>query len=413
LDLRPEWGDAAVRLSSGLVPSQTSARKFPRRLSLPRIVQEAGRSALNWVVMQETQNNGADVVLKPAMTRSELFDLLRFYRGEDQHESNLLSGRMNWYLTSQSFLVLAVCITETGPYPWLQIAIPTLVSILGMTLTVYIKPTIDAGCETVSRWKYPQALVWNRLSPYLIRKRHQLRPAPTPSLKGMETAPGPEATDVVEDASMIFLYRTPALFYMTWSLLGGACLCNNPLLASHVALKTAIATVWFAVTGILGYSRLRQTTPLATFTWPATGQLADWRRRHTISLIVPSLGDSACQELIQASGADLPRQYIDLMHDCDGLVIDNCHIFGLSDVRDSLRIDDTSYYQLAEIADVGGLYAAVGTGDSETIYLISYDNAAGYYQVSAERGGFYAVIELHLCPSLMVRTSEAPRTTTP
>jgi hypothetical protein len=203
---------------------------------------------------------------------------------------------------------------------------------------------------------------------------------------------------------MLFLYKTPELFYMTWSLLGGLCLCNNPLLAGHVAAKAAIAAVWFGVSGTVGYSRLRRTTPRPDFHWPASGKLLEWRDHHTISSIVPSLGENACKALIQASGADLPREYVDLMGACDGLVIDNCHIFGLSDIRDSLQVDGISFYQLAEIADIGGLYAMLApTAGQGTAYLIRDDGASGGYVAIEESGDFYAVVERHLCPSLMKR----------
>jgi hypothetical protein len=62
---------------------------------------------------------------------------LDFYRAEVRHEFNLLSSRLNAYITSQSFLVIAFALSMSNMNPrWpspLRVMLPTALAILGFS----------------------------------------------------------------------------------------------------------------------------------------------------------------------------------------------------------------------------------------------------------------------------------------
>jgi hypothetical protein len=318
---------------------------------------------------------------------SRLDTLLKFYdlyRRENIHEWGLLNGRMTWYFTSQSFLMLAVAITYSGTGGAfrdhvIRTVLPVVFVALGIATSYYMKQSVDGGCEIIHRWKYPEAIVWRLLSPYLIRRRQQpirLNDTDFPS-------------DTVHESSMKFLYYSPSCFLFAWFLLAECCLYYS-LYPSHTYLAMPSMVALAIVLALIGWMS-RQSTPHAK-----RGRLTDERwKGHTITSVLPQQLKPKEKEDIIAKLKDkrieLPADYVTLMDECDGLVVDNCHILGLSDARHCPNIDNKFYYQLAEIAGTGALY--VRQEDKQNLYLIRY---SAEHADDLETTDFRSVVEQRL-----------------
>ncbi|MDX2041676.1 MAG: hypothetical protein SF097_10515 [Acidobacteriota bacterium] len=84
------------------------------------------------------------------MTGLTDFQVLDTVRNEIQAEHNLISHRLTWYVTSQSFLVASYALSWSKEYGWpsfFHSAIPTLGLLLSM-LTL-----LSVACAVVVQWK--------------------------------------------------------------------------------------------------------------------------------------------------------------------------------------------------------------------------------------------------------------------
>jgi len=101
-----------------------------------------------------TTNQGA----APSSSQDPLgvLDKFRFYREEIKHEFDLITGRLNAYLSTQSFLVLAYAAAMNNTNPKSQHYFPlvfsTLLAIIGVLLSLQAIAGISAADKTIDHW---------------------------------------------------------------------------------------------------------------------------------------------------------------------------------------------------------------------------------------------------------------------
>jgi len=87
-------------------------------------------------------------------------EILKFYRGEIRFQSNLLSGRLNAFISSQSFLLIAYASAASSLIgQWEQpfaLLFPTVVALLGFVLALQARPGIKVAYEVVEEWQQRQ-----------------------------------------------------------------------------------------------------------------------------------------------------------------------------------------------------------------------------------------------------------------
>jgi hypothetical protein len=85
-----------------------------------------------------------------------VLEKFRFYRDEIKHEFDLITGRLNAYLSAQSFLVLAYAAAMNNTNPKSQQHFPltfvTLLTIIGLALSLQAIAGIRAADKTIDHW---------------------------------------------------------------------------------------------------------------------------------------------------------------------------------------------------------------------------------------------------------------------
>ncbi len=102
-----------------------------------------------------------------------------------------------------------------------------------------------------------------------------------------------------------------------------------------------------------------------------TGWLAEWAGRWEVTdLKAPSSPDERSGKLRQMD-VTLPSDYLELVSQTDGLRINGCRVYGLTDIRE-VAMPDATYFVLAEMEDHGVL-AAKQSQSRGTLYFFAYD----------------------------------------
>lgn len=97
---------------------------------------------------------------------SRELDLLKFYRGEIRFESDVLSGRLNAFISSQAFLVIAYASSmssSNGRWSSLfTVVLPPCLALLGLALALLARPGIRAVRAVIDRWRIREAELVSR-----------------------------------------------------------------------------------------------------------------------------------------------------------------------------------------------------------------------------------------------------------
>jgi len=120
------------------------------------------------VMASSPSPNVEDVITQGNPTDNEL---LAFYRSEIRFESEVVNGRLQELLGSQSFLVIAYATAMTGSTTrWgdrMVLLVPPLFSLLGFMLALMALPGIRAGYAAIGKWEEKQRALHHRY-PHLI-----------------------------------------------------------------------------------------------------------------------------------------------------------------------------------------------------------------------------------------------------
>lgn len=155
-----------------------------------------------------------DIPIIDTNSHSENVGLLAAYRSEIRFETELLSGRLNAFLSAQSFLIIAYATSMSGALdsaPYYMVLVPLPLALLGLILSIYAWPSIRTSYESISKWQERQeelltsrtdiATYWPTSGPQ--RGRYD------PSLM------------VGLQRSSLFARHTPWIFSIAWIYFGG------------------------------------------------------------------------------------------------------------------------------------------------------------------------------------------------
>ena len=144
-------------------------------------------------------------------------DLLARYRSEIRFESELLSSRLDSFMSSQSFLLIAYASAMGAAHGRWQhpftLAVPPALAVLGLVLALYARPGIDTA--------YAEIRLWQEQERELLEREPRLSRYLGPSIPaGSATASGGEAgaaMDVRFRTGSAFALRAPAILSLAWS----------------------------------------------------------------------------------------------------------------------------------------------------------------------------------------------------
>jgi len=107
------------------------------------------------MLLPEWQVSVADQMMADGQVTDN--ELLTFYRSEIRFESEVVNGRLQALLGSQSFLVIAYATAMTGSTKrWgdtMVLIIPPLMALLGFVLAAMAWPGIRAAYAAIAKWE--------------------------------------------------------------------------------------------------------------------------------------------------------------------------------------------------------------------------------------------------------------------
>lgn len=77
---------------------------------------------------------------------------LQYYRTETRHEYSLLGQRVSWYVTCQSFLIIAFSSGMSNSNVYFRLGVGLILPVLGIVTSVLIKPSIDGAIAIINKW---------------------------------------------------------------------------------------------------------------------------------------------------------------------------------------------------------------------------------------------------------------------
>lgn len=144
----------------------------------------------------------------------------------------------------------------------------------------------------------------------------------------------------------------------------------------------------------IGAEPMRSEAPMDVEPMSDYSQVSDelrrWRMRYGLSGLRRPLTVTERESRIQEIPARLPRDYLRLMAEADGLEVGSWTIYGLAQVH-GIALDDAEYQVLAELHDRGILAIE---NDTENLYFLPFDGS-----VRAPIPAFTREIEVRLAPS--------------
>jgi hypothetical protein len=148
-------------------------------------------------------------------THDVKLEKLRFYRAEIQHEFNLLSNRVNAYITSQSFLVVGFTLAMGNLNPhWgslFRLIFPPALALLGIATSMQAWPNIRGACDSISLWREKQQRLFDH-DPSMDDYRIE-RPI-------VQSSQG-RSVDIIHERSLWFAKCSPWIFTIGWLVFGG------------------------------------------------------------------------------------------------------------------------------------------------------------------------------------------------
>lgn len=150
--------------------------------------------------------------------RSENIERLKAFRTEIRFESEMLSGRLGAYLSSQSFLIIAYASSMNAG--WAQpglfvLLVPFPMALLGIVLSLDALRSIRSSYAVIQRWHERQNALLEQhgyLTSYWPTQHRSDEPPHDPTL-GRRFREG-----------TLFAIRSPWIFGVTWVYLAGVSL---------------------------------------------------------------------------------------------------------------------------------------------------------------------------------------------
>lgn len=150
------------------------------------------------------------------MEKSDIdkLELLKFYRAEIKQEYDLLSSRVNSYVTSQSFLCIAFASSMNNLNPFwgrlFTFIFPTVLAGLGIATSIQAYRGITAAFRTIELWHIKQNKLFEGDS--ALDNYHLVR---------LSSASDPaHPVDIIYVRGLAFAKWSPRIFIIAWCLFG-------------------------------------------------------------------------------------------------------------------------------------------------------------------------------------------------
>lgn len=78
-------------------------------------------------------------------------------REEIRTEYGLITSRLTWFVTSQSFLVSAFAISQANGFRWFPWFATLLLPAIGLLIALLVLPSLIGACKTIDLWHEKQA----------------------------------------------------------------------------------------------------------------------------------------------------------------------------------------------------------------------------------------------------------------
>jgi hypothetical protein len=136
---------------------------------------------------------------------------LEYYRAETKHEFSLLGQRVSWYVTCQSFLIIAFSSGMSNPNVYFRLGIGLILPTLGIITSILIKPSIDGAITIINQWgaKEYEVLQNEDLKDFKIKRAYE-KVSPKSHIKFEQK------TDVIKRESLKFAKHIPIVFIYAW-----------------------------------------------------------------------------------------------------------------------------------------------------------------------------------------------------
>jgi hypothetical protein len=143
-------------------------------------------------------------------------ELLQFYRSEIKFESDMLSSRLNAFISSQAFLVIAYA-SSMGSlvHDWRNpviLVLPPSLALLGLVLALQSLPGIRAANAVIQEWHLRQRELLSR-----AEELHEYRKALSPTAEDRGT--GAAVRDWFKQGT-VFAKHAPWIFTVAWCHFG-------------------------------------------------------------------------------------------------------------------------------------------------------------------------------------------------
>jgi len=148
---------------------------------------------------------------------------LEYYRNETMHEYSLLGQRVSWYVTCQSFLIIAFSSGMGNSNTYFRLGVGLILPTLGIVTSILIKPSIDGAIAIINKWgeKEYEVLQDDKLEDFKIKRVYEKSRSNSHKVE--------QKKDLIKTESLKFARYISVVFTYGW-----LCLC---LLGISVNLK--------------------------------------------------------------------------------------------------------------------------------------------------------------------------------
>ncbi len=132
---------------------------------------------------------------------------LEYYRAETRHEYSLLGQRVSWYVTCQSFLIIAFSSGMSNSNVYFRLGVDIILPALGIVTSILIKPSIDGVIAIINKWgsKEYEVLQNEDLKDFKIKRVYE-KVSPSSHQKVEQK------TDIIKRESLKFAKFVPVVF---------------------------------------------------------------------------------------------------------------------------------------------------------------------------------------------------------
>lgn len=141
---------------------------------------------------------------------------LQFYRAETRHEYSLLGQRVSWYVTCQSFLIIAFSSGMSNSNVYFRLGIGLILPALGIVTSILIKPFIDGAIAIINKWgdKEYEVLQNEDLQDFQVKRVYKNVRSSSHSVEHSKDVIKTESLKFAKLISVVFIYGWISLCFL-------------------------------------------------------------------------------------------------------------------------------------------------------------------------------------------------------